>query len=260
MGIQEFVDKQEFEHIMAAWSSATGLAAVAVDADGRYISECFNFTDFCMKYTRGSHKGRARCEKCDREGRGVYDCHAGLVDFSIDLMVDGTKVGAVIGGQVLPSVPDEEKFRKTAREIGVDEEQYMEALKKVNILPKETIDASAELLGLVLNHYIHAEYTKKQNRRILANLVEGVRETGGLIEAIKEETGRLRSIQGRQKILALNAGIEAARAGSHGAGFAVVAGEVGKLSERSTVVNKAIEEIVARIYEVVASMQEQKPD
>ena len=42
-----------------------------------------------------------RCEKCDREGKGIYHFHAGLIDFGIDLVVAGQKMGAVIGGQVL---------------------------------------------------------------------------------------------------------------------------------------------------------------
>ena len=86
---------------MSNWAKATGLATVAVGADGEYISECYNFTDFCIKLTRGSKEGCARCEKCDREGKGIYHCHAGLIDFGIDLVVAGQKMGAVIGGQVL---------------------------------------------------------------------------------------------------------------------------------------------------------------
>ena len=72
MRIQDFTDMKQFEHIMANWAAATGLATVAVDKDGNYISECHNFTDFCMKLTRGSKEGCARCEKCDREGKEVY--------------------------------------------------------------------------------------------------------------------------------------------------------------------------------------------
>ena len=101
MKIQDFADMTKFEEIMSNWAKATGLATVAVGADGEYISECYNFTDFCIKLTRGSKEGCARCEKCDREGKGIYHCHAGLIDFGIDLVVAGQKMGAVIGGQVL---------------------------------------------------------------------------------------------------------------------------------------------------------------
>lgn len=253
MDIQEFVNMQEFESIMANWATATGLATVAVGANGKYVFECYNFTDFCMKYTRRSSKGCARCEKCDREGNGVYHCHAGLVDFGIDLIIDGEKVGSVIGGQVLPEEPDEEKFRKVAKEIGVNEEEYIEALHKVNIRSDEMIRASAELLGMVLNHYINAEYAKK-NEVILITLIDGVKKTNELVEAVKDKTSMLQAIQCRQKILALNASIEAARAGDNGAGFSVVANEVGKLSERSTIVNRDIEDTMVEIYKVVSSM------
>ena len=253
--ISEFADMATFEEIMANWAKATGLATVAVGEDGQYISECYNFTDFCIKYTRGSREGLARCEKCDREGKGVYNCHAGLIDFGIDLVVEGHKVGSVIGGQVLPENPDEEKFRRVAREIGVNEDEYIEALHHVNVLTEEAIHASAHLLGQVLNNFINAEYARKINSKIISTLSTGVEQTNKLVEEIMESTGKLKSIQGKQKILALNASIEAARAGEMGAGFSVVAKEVGKLSESSSQVNSKIESIVTKIAEVVTTMK-----
>lgn len=255
MEIRDFADMNKFEAIMKNWALATGLATVAVGTDGKYISDYYNFTDFCIKLTRGSKEGCRRCEKCDREGKGVYHCHAGLIDFGIDLTVNGEKVGSVIGGQVLPEHPDEDKFRQVAREIGVDEDKYIDALAKVNVRTEESINASAELLGQVLNNFINAEYSSKVNGEIINSLTSGVDEANHFVEEIKKKTGELRSIQSKQKILALNASIEAARAGEMGAGFSVVAGEVGKLSEKSSSVNKDIEDIIGKISEVVSAMK-----
>ena len=255
MEIRDFADMERFEKIMANWAKATGLAAVAVGSDGKYISECYNFTDFCIKYTRGSQEGAARCEKCYREGQGVYHCHVGLIDFGIDLVVNGEKVGSVIGGQVLPEDPDEEKFRQTAREIGVNEDAYISALRKVRVKTEEAIKASAELLGEVLNNYINSEFERKKNSKIITGLTSGVDQANKLVDEIKKRTNELRSLQGKQKILALNASIEAARAGEMGAGFAVVAGEVGKLSEKSSAVNADIEDIVTKIAKTVDEMK-----
>ena len=89
MTIQDFCDMKKFEEIMQNWALSTGLATVAVGDDGQYISECYNFTDFCIKLTRGSAEGCRRCEKNDREGKGVYACHAGLMDFGIPITLDG---------------------------------------------------------------------------------------------------------------------------------------------------------------------------
>lgn len=256
--IQDFADMREFERIISNWAVATGMAAVAIGPDGKYISERYNFTDFCNKYTRTSKEGCRRCEKCDREGKGVYSCHAGLTDFAVDITVNGELAGKVLGGQVLEEALDEERIREIAREIGVNEDEYAAAARKVKVCPKKVIQTSVEMLRDVVNYFVHAEYAKNQTRSIFENLVRGVNETNDLIETIKKETSTLRSIQSRQKILALNASIEAARAGDMGAGFAVVASEVGKLSERSSVVNKNIEEVVNRIYEVVTSMKQKE--
>ena len=60
--------------------------------------------------TVASPEGCRRCEKCDREGKGVYFCHAGLIDFGIELKIGDEVVGSVIGGQVLSETPDKASF------------------------------------------------------------------------------------------------------------------------------------------------------
>ena len=141
MKIQEFCDMKKFEEIMSNWAKATDLATVAVGTDGKYISACYNFTDFCIKLTRGCSEGKKRCEHCDATGNGVYECHAGLVDFGIPIVLnDGTVLGSIIGGQVLPEQPDENKFRETAKELGISPDQYIRALNKVTVKTREEIE------------------------------------------------------------------------------------------------------------------------
>ncbi len=254
MNIADFTDMKKFEEIMSNWAKATGLATVAVGADGTYISECYNFTDFCIKLTRGSKEGCRRCEKCDAEGQGVYHCHAGLIDFGIPLMIGNEKVGSVIGGQVLPNDPDEESFRNVAKEIGVNEDEYINALHKVNVRSEEAIFASATLLGEVLNNFINTSYNEKYNNELLSKLTTGVKKCEQLIGNIINDTKNLNSIQQKQNILALNASIEASRAGDMGRGFAVVAQEVGKLANNSKKLNTLIENEVKEISETIHSM------
>ena len=229
--IQDFCDMKQFEIIMKNWAMSTGLATVAVGADGKYISECYNFTDFCINLTRGCEEGKKRCEHCDATGKGVYYCHAGLVDFGIPITLDdGTVIGSIISGQVLPESPDDEKFRATAKELRINEEKYIQALHKVNVRTKDQIDASAELLGLVINNFVRSAYNKAKNDSLVHKLEKGIEKATKDVEDIAEMTKQISGYSRRQNILSLNASIEAARAGEAGKGFAVVAQEVKKLA------------------------------
>lgn len=257
MKIQDFCDMTEFENIMKNWAVATGLATVAVGDDGEYISGCYNFTDFCIELTRGCAEGKRRCEQCDREGNGVYYCHAGLMDFGIPITLeDGTVLGSVIGGQVLPTQPDEDAFRRTARELGVDEDEYIEALGKVTIKTEEEIHASANMLGQVINMFVRASYEKTNNAKIIGKLQNGITEASDLIDNVTAVTKRIEGFGNRQKILALNASIEAARAGEAGKGFAVVAKEVQGLAINMSAASEEIKEALGSLTKTINELNE----
>lgn len=252
--IRKFMNLQKLQTLQDQFSESTGLAAIAVDTQGNYITKGSNFTDFCMKHTRGCQEGLRRCVKCDTECSGTYFCHAGLMDFSADITICGERVGAIIGGQVLPQTPDIDKFVLIARELGINEAAYIEALNKVPIRSEKMIRAAAGMLKDVVNELVNLEYMKRMNQNKIDVFDSEVKN---ILDAVRQVDARMKDLQqvaSMENILSLNASIEAARAGNAGVGFAVVAKEIGSLSKNSSSVFSEVQELSKSIGVSVRNM------
>jgi len=106
----------------------------------------------------------------------------------------------------------------------------------------------------------------QQSIEELESAVESVNITASQMESVKSATDRIHTIieaidniAAQTNLLALNAAIEAARAGEHGRGFAVVADEVRNLASRTanstTEITGLIEELTNQVEGSAESMQ-----
>jgi ligand-binding sensor protein len=286
--ITDVIDLDFLQRFQDNFAKGMGLASVTVDDQGNPVTKPSCYTEFCMNFTHSTKIGDDRCAESHRKGGeeaartgkpAVYHCHAGLIDFAAPIILEGRQLGTILGGQILAAAPEAEQYQQTAAEIGVDPDKYVEAVNKIEIRSKESIQAAAEVLFMVANNLSKIGYSQYKLKSMSGILHEGLTQIAAsmeqmaasalevsqnqnllnqeinnvhvLSEQINEVLAFIKQIADATKMLGLNAAIEAARSGEAGRGFSVVAQEIRKLSDESKQTVTKIRELTDNIQKSV---------
>ncbi len=225
--LQDIIDIEHFQNLQDRLNEIYSFPSSIIDNDGTILTATA-WQDICVAF----HRKNAECEKeCIKSDQYIlshldeanpavsYRCPHGLVDNATPIIIDGIHHGNFFTGQFFLEEPNLDFFREQAKKYGFDENDYLEAVKKVPVLSQEQLDNYLFFIkGLIviiaesglknLREIESREKIEKSERRadtILQTAMDGfllLDSKGNLIDV--NETYCRMSGYGRRELLAMN--------------------------------------------------------
>lgn len=182
--LSELIDVKILQKIQDILSDYIGVAALITDEKGVPITEGSNFSAFCNELVRKSELGCIRCNECDRNGAldslrnkevSVYICHAGLVDFSAPIMLEGQMIGCLVGGQIRMRAVDNKEAANIARVLGINPDKYIEEANKVGMMEFAAIEKAAKFMADMASIISQIAYVSYDDRKNIIQLESATR-------------------------------------------------------------------------------------
>lgn len=176
-----------------------------------------------------------------------------LIYDSIEQTGDATKEIENLSKNQKESIKDSFSKLKIAEELVVELQESLGSLDEIVVDTRYKTNNSLEKTNeeyIAVKANIEKMFAIRHKMQTIAELILELSE---FIQSISSTIGTVEDIAEQTNLLALNAAVEAARAGEHGKGFAVVASEIRKLADESKQATNKITSLITDIQQTTNS-------
>ncbi|HPD76565.1 MAG TPA: PAS domain S-box protein, partial [Methanoregulaceae archaeon] len=176
IAFEDLFDLDEIQRLQDEFAKATGVAVLLTRPDGTPITKPSNFCRLCAEIVRRTPEGRAKCIRSDAElgklhegGPVIHTClSAGLWGAGTSIVLGGRHIANWLIGQVRNEAQSEASMRAYARDLGVDEEDFIKAFLEVPVMSCERFESIAQSLSTLANQLSKSAYQNVQQARFIA--------------------------------------------------------------------------------------------
>jgi len=154
VNILNLIDFKKVNTLLEGFNKSTGFVTAILDLEGNVLSKS-GWRQICTEFHRINPETSKKCTISDtvlagkmNEGEQYhfYKCLNGMVDVAVPVVINGEHIANLFSGQFFFEEPDQMFFKKQAEKYGFDEEQYLGALAKVPVIPRERVKTAMDFL------------------------------------------------------------------------------------------------------------------